>query len=62
MPPDDLPIDQETEDSTKLPGTKPLMRRTGRSAVGAEAEVRGGAERPDDPPLEQQLRRERTSR
>jgi hypothetical protein len=61
MPPDDLPIDQGTEDSTKLPGTKPLMRRKGRPAVGAEAEVRGGAEQPDEPPVEQQQRRDRTS-
>jgi hypothetical protein len=61
MPPDDLPIDQETEDSTKLPGTKPLMRRKGRPGVGAEAEVRGGAEQPDEPPIEQQQRRDRTS-
>jgi hypothetical protein len=60
MPPDDLPIDQVTEDSTKLPGTKPLMPTEGPSQVGAEAEVRGGSAQPDEPPLEQQQRRDRT--
>jgi hypothetical protein len=60
MPPDDLPIDQETEDSTKSPGTKPLMPRQGRSPIGAEAEVRGGSAEPDEPPIEQQQREDRS--
>ena len=59
MPPDDLPIDQADEDSTKSPATKPLIRKDGRSGVGAEAEVRGGSAQPDEPPLEQQERQER---
>ncbi len=59
MPPDDLPIDQAAEDSTKSPGTKPLIGAEGRSPVGAEAEVRGGAAQPDEPPIEQQQRRDR---
>jgi hypothetical protein len=55
MPPDDLPIDQAGEDSTKSPGTKPSIQKE----VGAEAEVRGGSEQRDAPPLEQQLRDQR---
>jgi hypothetical protein len=59
MPPDDLPIDQATEDSTKSPGTKPLIENGGRSAVGAESEVRGGSAQPEELPIEQQQRRDR---
>ncbi|WP_419758930.1 hypothetical protein [Acidisoma sp.] len=59
MPPDDLPIDQAQEDSTKSSGTKPLIRKEGATGVGAEAEVRGGSAQPDELPIEQQQRRDR---
>jgi hypothetical protein len=59
MPPDDLPIDQAPEDSTKSPGTKPWIPEAHPSRVGAEAEVRGGSGQPDEPPIEQQQRRDR---
>jgi hypothetical protein len=59
MPPDDLPIDLADEDSTKSPSAKPPISKDGRSGVGAEAEVRGGAEQSDEPPLEQQQRNDR---
>ncbi len=58
MMPDDLPIDSADEDSTKSPGTKPLLRNGDRSRIGPEAEVRGGAEEAGDEPLEQMRRRE----
>ena len=61
MPPDDLPIDQETEDSTKSPRTKPLIRGESAPGVGAEAEVRGGSAQPDELPIEQQQRRDRAN-
>jgi hypothetical protein len=59
MPPDDLPIDQADEDSTKSPGTKPSMKGSDQSKVVAEAEVRGGSAQPDDLPVEQQQREDR---
>jgi hypothetical protein len=59
MAPDDLPIDSPAEDSTKSPGTKPPLQKHDRSRIGPEAEVRGGAEEPEDEPLEQVKRRER---
>ncbi len=59
MAPDDLPIDSPAEDSTKSPGTKPPLQQHDRSRIGPEAEVRGGAEEPEDEPLEQVKRRER---
>ncbi len=59
MPPDDLPNDPQAEDSTKRPGTKPLIRKQAGKPVGAEAEVRGGSAQPDEPPIEQQQRRDR---
>jgi hypothetical protein len=59
MPPDDLPIDQAAEDSTKSPATKALIHKDG---LGAEAEVRGGSEQPEEPPLEQQQREDRQGR
>jgi hypothetical protein len=59
MAPDDLPIGHKAEDSTKLPGTKPLMRKDGQSGIRAESEVRGGAEQPEALPVEQQKRRDR---
>jgi len=63
MPPDDLPIDQGAEDSTKSPGTKRLIRKDGRAGqLGAEAEARGGSESPDEPPIEQQQRQARLKR
>ena len=60
MPPDDLPIDQETEDSTKSPRTKPLKPKEGGTSLGPEAEVRGGSAQPDELPIEQQQRQDRT--
>jgi hypothetical protein len=59
MPPDDIPIEQGHEDSTKSPRTKPLIPKAGASRVGAEAEVRGGSAQADEPPVEQQQRRDR---
>jgi hypothetical protein len=60
MPPDDLPTDDATEDSTKSPGTKRLIRKE--HERGAEAEVRGGSAQPDEPPIEQQQRQDRVKR
>jgi hypothetical protein len=54
MPPDDLPIETPAEDSTKSPVTKPSLKH----GIGPEGEVRGGPERVDDLPLEQQRRNE----
>ena len=59
MPPDDIPIDQANEDSTKSPGTKPPIPKEGHARIGPEAEVRGGAAQPDEPPLEQQRRQDK---
>jgi hypothetical protein len=59
MAPDDLPIDQVTEDSTKSPGTKPSIQKESPAEVGAEAEVRGGSAQPDEAPIEQQQRGDR---
>jgi hypothetical protein len=61
MPPDDIPIDPAADDSTNLPGTKPPIRKGGGARIGPEAEVRGGSAQPDEPPLEQQQRRDRAN-
>jgi hypothetical protein len=61
MPPDDIPIDQANEDSTKSPGTKPLIPKDGRAGIGPEAEVRGGSAQPAEPPIEQQQRRDKAN-
>lgn len=56
--PDDLPIGPSAGENT---GSALLDKaHSPRShRQGPESEVRGGAERPDDPPLEQQRRAER---
>jgi hypothetical protein len=59
MPPDDIPIDQANEDSTKSPGTKPLKQKERQSPLGPESEVRGGSAQHDEAPIEQQQRRDR---
>jgi hypothetical protein len=41
------PIDPEAEDSTKRPGTKPLIRKQGDKPVSAEAELREQQQRRD---------------
>jgi hypothetical protein len=60
MPPDDLPIETPQQDSTKSPTTKPSLNQdpSFKKGIGPEGEVRGGAERADDLPLEQQRRNE----
>jgi len=56
--PDDLPIAPSAEESAG--SARPDKARIrGVHRQGPESEVRGGAERPDDPPLEQQRRAER---
>jgi hypothetical protein len=55
MAPDDLPIETPEQDSTKSPATNPPLK----PSIGPEAEVRGGSERAEDPPLEQLRRSER---
>lgn len=57
--PDDLPIETPAEDSTKSPATKPPADGAAvKEGIGPEGEVRGGPERADDLPLEQQRRNE----
>jgi len=57
MSPDDLPIASRPEDSTKSRRTKPSPTAPAGRPIGAEGEVRGGSEEPEeDPPVEQQKR------
>ena len=58
MPPDDLPIDQPADDSTKSPRTKPLIRGDAPSGIRPDAEVRGGSAQRDELPIEQQKRQD----